>query len=58
VFGKERSFVRLTSGPEAVRELRSAGFEEVHNVSPRERKWPSFMRPVARFQHLIARRSG
>jgi 2-polyprenyl-3-methyl-5-hydroxy-6-metoxy-1,4-benzoquinol methylase len=58
VFGKERSFVRLTSGPEAVRELRRAGFEEVHNVSPRERKWPSFMRPVARFQHLIARRSG
>ncbi len=54
--GRERSLVRLTSGPEAVRELRSAGFEEVRNVSPPERSWPSFMRPVARYQHLIARR--
>jgi SAM-dependent methyltransferase len=54
--GKERSLVRLTSGPEAVRELRRAGFEDVHNVSPPERSWPSFMRPVARYQHLIARR--
>ena len=56
--GKERSLVRLTSGPEAVRELRKAGFEDVHNVSPPERSWPSFMRPVARYQHLIARRPG
>jgi ubiquinone/menaquinone biosynthesis C-methylase UbiE len=56
LLGKDRSFVRLTSGPEAARELRRAGFEEIHNVSPRERRWPSFMRPVARFQHLIARR--
>ena len=54
--GKERSLVRLTSGPEAVRELRRAGFEQVHNVAPPERSWPSFMRPVARYQHLIARR--
>jgi 2-polyprenyl-3-methyl-5-hydroxy-6-metoxy-1,4-benzoquinol methylase len=54
--GKERSLVRLTSGPEAVRELRGAGFDQVRNVSPPERSWPSFMRPVARYQHLIARR--
>lgn len=54
--GKERSLVRLTSGPEAVRELRRVGFEDVHNVSSPERSWPSFMRPVARYQHLIARR--
>jgi 2-polyprenyl-3-methyl-5-hydroxy-6-metoxy-1,4-benzoquinol methylase len=54
--GKERSLVRLTSGPEAVRELRHAGFEEVRSVSPPERSWPAFMRPVARYQHLIARR--
>ena len=54
--GRERSLVRVTSGPEAVRELRHAGFEEVHNVSPPDRRWPAFMRPVARYQHLIARR--
>jgi 2-polyprenyl-3-methyl-5-hydroxy-6-metoxy-1,4-benzoquinol methylase len=54
--GKERSLVRLTSGPEAVRELRHAGFEEVHNLSPPERSWPAFMRPVARYQHVIGRR--
>jgi 2-polyprenyl-3-methyl-5-hydroxy-6-metoxy-1,4-benzoquinol methylase len=54
--GRERSLVRVTSGPEAVRELRHAGFEEVHNVSPSDRRWPAFMRPVARYQHLIARR--
>jgi SAM-dependent methyltransferase len=54
--GKDRSLVRVTSGPEAVRELRHAGFEEVRSVSPPERRWPSFMRPVARYQHLIARR--
>lgn len=54
--GRDRSLVRLTSGPEAVRELRRAGFEQVHNVSPPQRTWPSFMRPVARYQHLIARR--
>jgi SAM-dependent methyltransferase len=54
--GKERSLVRLTSGPEAVRELRHAGFEDVHNISPADRSWPTFMRPVARYQHLIGRR--
>ena len=54
--GKERSLVRLTSGPEAARELRRAGFDDVRNVSPPERSWPSFMRPVARYQHLIGRR--
>jgi 2-polyprenyl-3-methyl-5-hydroxy-6-metoxy-1,4-benzoquinol methylase len=54
--GRERSLVRVTSGPEAVRELRRAGFEQVHNVSSPERRWPAFMRPVARYQHLIARR--
>jgi len=56
LLGKNRSLVRLTSGPEAARELRRAGFEQIHDVSPRGRSWPSFMRPVARFQHLIARR--
>jgi SAM-dependent methyltransferase len=54
--GKERSLVRITSAPEAVRELRHAGFEDVHNVASPERRWPSFMRPVARYQHLIGRR--
>jgi 2-polyprenyl-3-methyl-5-hydroxy-6-metoxy-1,4-benzoquinol methylase len=54
--GRERSLVRLTSGPGAARELRRAGFERVRNVSPRQRSWPSFMRPVARYQHLIAQR--
>jgi 2-polyprenyl-3-methyl-5-hydroxy-6-metoxy-1,4-benzoquinol methylase len=56
LLGKERSLVRLTSGPEATRELRRAGFEDVHSVPSPERSWPSFMRPVARYQHLIARR--
>jgi 2-polyprenyl-3-methyl-5-hydroxy-6-metoxy-1,4-benzoquinol methylase len=56
LLGKERSLVRLVSGPGATRELRRAGFERVKNVSPPERSWPSFMRPVARYQHLIGRR--
>jgi SAM-dependent methyltransferase len=54
--GRERSLVRLTSSPEAVRELRAAGFEQVHNVAPPHRSWPSFMKPFARYQHLVARR--
>ena len=54
--GHERSLVRLTSPLEGVRELRAAGFEEVSDVAPPERKWPALMKPFARYQHLVARR--
>lgn len=54
--GHSRSHVRVLSEPGAKRELRAAGFEQVVNVSPPERSWPAFMRPFARYQHLVGRR--
>jgi ubiquinone/menaquinone biosynthesis C-methylase UbiE len=54
--GRARSTVRLASPPEALRELRRAGFSEVaHVISPASR-WPEFTKSFARYQHLIARR--
>jgi 2-polyprenyl-3-methyl-5-hydroxy-6-metoxy-1,4-benzoquinol methylase len=57
LFGRRRSTVRLTSSLEAVRELRAAGFVDVRHASPPTRAWPSAMKPFARYQHLVARRS-
>ncbi len=54
--GKERSTVRLTSPREAVSEIRGAGFEDVRHVPSPERARPGFMRPFARYQHLVGRR--
>jgi SAM-dependent methyltransferase len=54
--GRHRSLVRLTSSPEAVRELRHAGFDQVAAVSPADRAWPGPARPFARYQHVIGRR--
>ena len=51
-----RSTVRLTSPPEAVRELRRAGFTDVAHVASPASRWPSFAKPFARYQHLLARR--
>jgi ubiquinone/menaquinone biosynthesis C-methylase UbiE len=54
--GKPRSTVRLTSPPEAVRELRSAGFEDVAHVASPASSWPGFVKPFARYQHIVGRR--
>ena len=54
--GRPRSTVRLTSPPEAVRELRSAGFTDVAHLASPASRWPGFAKPFARYQHLLARR--
>jgi 2-polyprenyl-3-methyl-5-hydroxy-6-metoxy-1,4-benzoquinol methylase len=54
--GRPRSLVRLTSPPEAARELRRAGFENVVHVGSPASRWPSFTKPFARYQHLTARK--
>ena len=54
--GKARSTVRLASPSAAVRELRRAGFTEVALVASPASRWPSFAKPFARYQHLLARR--
>ncbi len=54
--GRPRSEVRLVSPLEATRELRRAGFAEVTLAASPASRWPSFMKPVARYQHVIARR--
>lgn len=56
LLGRSRSKVRITSSPEAVRELRGAGFTDVRHASPPNRKWPALLKAFARYQHLIARR--
>jgi ubiquinone/menaquinone biosynthesis C-methylase UbiE len=54
--GRPRSEVRLVSPLEAKRELRRAGFAEVTLVASPASRWPSFMTPIARYQHLVARK--
>jgi ubiquinone/menaquinone biosynthesis C-methylase UbiE len=53
---RPRSTVRLTSPIEARRELREAGFTHVAHVASPASRWPAYMKPFARYQHLIARR--
>jgi ubiquinone/menaquinone biosynthesis C-methylase UbiE len=55
--GRPRSRVRLTSPPEAVRELRRAGFADVAHVASPASNWPGFAKPLARYQHIVARRA-
>ena len=57
LLGRRRSAVRLTSPLEGVRELRRAGFTEVAHVASPSSTRPASMRLVARYLHLIARRS-
>lgn len=54
--GRPRSLVRLASPPGAARELRRAGFEHVSLVPSPASRWPRFMKSLARYQHLAARR--
>lgn len=56
LLGRSRSEVRLTSPLEAIRELRRAGFVGVGHVASPASRWPQAMKPVARYQHLTARR--
>jgi SAM-dependent methyltransferase len=54
--GRQRSEVRLVSPLEAKRELRRAGFSDVTLATSPASRWPSFMTPIARYQHLLARK--
>jgi ubiquinone/menaquinone biosynthesis C-methylase UbiE len=54
--GRPRSEVRLVSPLEAKRELRRAGFADVKLAASPASRWPSFMTPIARYQHLVARK--
>jgi ubiquinone/menaquinone biosynthesis C-methylase UbiE len=54
--GRPRSEVRLVSPLEAKRELRRAGFTEATLAASPASRWPEFMKPFARYQHLVARR--
>jgi SAM-dependent methyltransferase len=54
--GRRRSLVRLASPREAKRQLRTAGFVEVAHLPSPSAHWPAFTKPVARYQHLCARR--
>lgn len=54
--GHPRSRVRLLSPPEALRELRGAGFVEVAHTSPPEGSRSGLLAAVARYQHVAARR--
>lgn len=53
--GHPRSQVRLVSPPEAKRELRRAGFTDITLAASPASRWPEFMKPIARYQHLVAR---
>jgi len=53
---RPRSDVRLASPLEATRELRRAGFVSVAHVASPASRWPAFVKPFARYQHLTARR--
>jgi len=54
--GRPRSEVRLVSPLEAKRELRRAGFTDVILAASPASRWPEFMKPIARYQHLVARK--
>lgn len=56
--GRERSSVRLTSERAAARELRAAGFDPVRAHAQRLGTWRAALRPLARYQHLSAKRAG
>jgi 2-polyprenyl-3-methyl-5-hydroxy-6-metoxy-1,4-benzoquinol methylase len=52
--GKPRSEVRLVSPLEGKRELRRAGFTDITLAASPASRWPEFMKPIARYQHLVA----
>jgi SAM-dependent methyltransferase len=52
--GRPRSEVRLVSPLEAKRELRRVGFTDVTLAASPASRWPEFMKPIARYQHLVA----
>jgi len=54
--GRARSTVRLTSPLEARRELKAAGLVGVRHLATPSSRWPAFTKPIARYQHLLARR--
>lgn len=54
--GRPRSEVRLVSPLEGKRELRRAGFTDVTLAASPASRWPEFMKPIARYQHLVARK--
>jgi SAM-dependent methyltransferase len=54
--GRPRSRVRLTSPLEAKLELRRAGFAHLRMIASPAGRWPSFLRGLARYQHLVAQR--
>jgi SAM-dependent methyltransferase len=54
--GRPRSEVRLVSPLEAKRELRHVGFADVTLAASPASRWPSFMTPIARYQHVLARK--
>jgi SAM-dependent methyltransferase len=56
--GRRRQRVRITSPPDAARELRAAGFTGVHHVASPSSRWPGWMKHLARYQHLVAERPG
>ena len=56
LLGRKRSQVRVTSPPEAVRELRKAGFANVAHVASPTSRWPGFTKTVAGFQHVVGER--
>jgi SAM-dependent methyltransferase len=56
LLGRPRSKVRLLTTGSARRELRRAGFVDVHAVASPSSRWPSAVGWLARYQHLMARR--
>lgn len=54
--GRPRSQVRLVSPLEAKRELRRAGFTDATLAASPASRWPEFMKPIARYQHLVAKK--
>lgn len=54
--GRPRSEVRVVSPLAAKRELRRAGFVDPRLATSPVSRWPSVMRGVAHYQHLVARR--
>ena len=55
--GRPRSNVRLLSPGKALRELRTAGFADVHHEGFPGSRRPDVLKLVARYQHLTARRA-
>jgi SAM-dependent methyltransferase len=55
--GRSRGPFHLGSPLESPREIREAGFAEVHNVAPPSRRRPALLKPIAPYLHFIAQRS-